>query len=984
MEHFEVRVGCFRQDPATAPKRMLFRWEILRKDTADDLPNHAEPCLREDFILPEMGDTITLTLMSNDWKAPVPVPGLGIIKPRDDYAFRVYNQEGDLRVKAATEGRYEVRFAGAVSSNIVTVSVDAKVGDSVQTIRDELVTAINRAQQKQPLFLPIAKPILNSDIALSMANTRGVAGEITPNPTLPHSITASGPQADALLAPSRNKQGLIFHQQTPSQHVASAAESNPMAVVERATERLHKLILPGLESRLAQMARNPQSGVNDPQVRDTLQATKRAIERFTVEYFHHVAKTFFGRNTDLHRSSEMVVPDGKVIASFRRSHAGVFLSGTSKLIADHVDSIFSEDGILSDPLRTETRAYLDSRLLEEAPAMARLIGDQQSRLGALTVAIASGQETDAVRLADNMTERRSIGWLMGMETELEIPDSLIVKESPKLRFKDVNCLLTWQSKRLNKTFESRRDLPGVTDCLNKALYAQSAPDPTAYFVEDGYFAQENTIDPGTKQPLQNTVFIPLTGDGVVSICVKGVGGHGAQFNAFSILRTETQTTPTLDARFGVEVETPREMNSASHKCLENGADPRQPFSVLTDGLTTEIRAVDDIHHTDTIMVDTHGTVIDDSVDTLYKKQIEARALDLDADLSAIVNDKRFPPYGKIYYYWLFVRSLGGDWRGPFPVTRDSLPDQAKRKPRGLLLPQVHAQNPAAMPVLSARVMPEPPMKPRTINRFDNASNAADVEGDATDSLSIVADPNSPTGYVAKIVIDNKQVPASNNTTDGMPRYAQYYLVNSFNFVLFRRVPRVQIEPSDETQNVRQAFLDQNLNALAEDLDYYQGSRWYQSIIDSDWEFAGISHVPISTNDHLEETITLQYGHKSQPVIGLEAVDGGWEYLAVIVSKRSADHCYQVPRTRKETGFDPDSIPEFPVASVTPDEIGRPVPELGTQPPRPYVLRQGPNIQPKEHRAVRFEHSNPSITLPGYAPARVRHIAPQVEGVVVEE
>lgn len=983
MEHFEVRVGCFRQDPDTAPKRMLFRWEILRKDSADDLPLHAEPCLREDFILPEVGDTIKLTLMSSDWKAPVLVPGLGIIKPRDDYAFRVYNQEGDLRVKTAAEGRYEVRFTGGVSSVTVTISVDAKTGDSVETIRDALVTAINLKQKEQSSFVPIARPVLSSDIALSMPNVRGAEGEITPNPTLPDSITATGPQAGAFLAPGRNRQGLVFQEQTPSQHVASAAESNPMVVVERASARLQELILPGLGSHLAQKTGYPSASAEDPEIVAAVTAAKNTIERFTVAYFHHVAKTFFGRNTDLHRSSELLVPDGKNFVAHQRSDSGAFLSGTSKLISDHVDGIFSDPGIPSDVLRAETTTYMDSRLLEEAPAMARLMGDQQSRLGALAVAIASGQETDAVRLTDKVIERKSVGWLMGMETELDVPDELIAEESPKLIFKNVNCLLTWQSQRLGATFESRRDLPGVTDCLNKALYAQDAPDPSAYFVEDGYFNEENTIDPGTKKPIQNTVFIPLTGDGVVSICVKGVGGHGAQFNAFSIVRTETDTAPSPDARLSVEVETPRVMNSASRELLENGVDPRQPFSIFADGLTAEVRAVDDIHHTDTIMVDTNGAIIDDSVHTLYEKQVKARASDSDADLSTIVNDKRFPPYGKTYYFWLFARSLGGDWRGPFSVTRDSLPDEAKRRPRGLLLPPSHALNPAAMPVLSARVMPEPPMKPRTIQRFDNVSTTATVDGDAADSLRLVADPNSSGSYFAEIVIDNKPVPASDRKIDGMPQYARYYLINGFNFVLFRRVPRVQIEPVDEAQSIAQASLIQNLAALAEDLDYYQGSRWYQSIIESEWVFAGISHVPVGTSDQSAETITLRYGHAGQPTIGLDTVDGGWEYLAVVVSKRSADHCYQVPRTRKETGFDPNSIPEFPVASLKPDEIRRPVPELGTQPPRPYVLRQGPTVEPKDHRAVRFEHSNPSITQPGYAPARTRHIAPRVEGVVEE-
>ncbi|NIY96357.1 MAG: hypothetical protein HWE39_21695 [Oceanospirillaceae bacterium] len=989
MEHFEVRVGCFRQDPNTAPKRMLFRWEILRKDNADDLPIHTKPSLREDFVLPEEGDTVTLTLMSSDWSTPIPVPEFGIIKPRDDYAFRVYSQEGDLRVKVAKEGRYEVRFAGAESSTHTTIGINAGANEPVREIRDRLVKEINRAQAQRPLIVPRAKAILESDIALSIPNVRGKNGEITPNPTLPAYISASGPEAGAILAPPRNKQGIVFQELKPSDHLKSAAESNPMVVVERASARLQELILPGLASHLAQNTGNLASSVEDPEIQIAVAAAKEAIENFTRDYFHHVAKTFFGRNTDLHRSSEMVVQDGENFVSVQRSDSGAFVSGTSRLISEHADRVFLESATLPDVLRNETSAYMDYRLLEEAPAMARLIGDQQVRLGSLAVAIASGQETDAKRIDNGEVERKSIGWLMGMEAEFEVPDELIVENDGELRFENVNCLVTWESQRLNTTLESRRDLRGVTDCLNKALYEDGAPDPSAYFVEDGYFNQENTIDPGSKQPVQNTVFIPTTGDGVVSICVKGVGGHGAQFNAFSIIRTETDTAPGPADRERAEVEMPREMNSASPEVLENGTDPRQPFSILTDGLTTEVRAVDDIHHTDAIMVDTSGVVIDDSVDAMYKKQLDARDEDPDADLSTLVNDRRIPPYGKTYYYWLFARSLGGDWRGPFPVTRDSLPDEVKQRPRGLLLPPLHAQNPAAMPILSARVIPEPPMKPRTIKRFDDQQRVAAVAGDAADSLSINADPTSPTGYFANVVIDNKPVPASDRTTDGMPRYARYYLVNGFNLILFRRVPRVQIEPTDDRIDVLQDKFLQRLTALADDLGYYQGSRWYKSIIESDWDFAGISHIPLSESQQLAETITLRYGNighegTDQPTIGLGAVDGGWEYLAVVVGKRAADHCYQIPRTRNETGFDPNSIPEFPVVSVKLDEIGRAVPEFGTQSPRPYVLRQGPLVLPKDHRAVRFEHSNPSITLPGYAPARTRHIAPRVEGIVVEE
>lgn len=989
MEHFEVRVGCFRQDPSTAPKRMLFRWEILRKDTADDLPIKAEPSLREDFVLPEEGDTITLTLMSSDWSTPIPVPGFGIIKPRDDYRFRVYSQEGDLRVKVAKEGRYEVRFAGADLKNPTTIGIDAAADDTVDTIRDRLMVEINRAQKQQPLFVPIAKAILDSDIALSMPNIRGKNGEITPNPTLPDFISAAGPSADAFLAPPRNKQGIVFEELKPSQHLEDAAKSNPMVVVERASARLQELILPGLASHLAQNTGDLASTVEDPEILTAVAAARNAINNFTRDYFHHVAKTFFGRNTDLHRSSEMVVRDGENFVSVKRSDAGAFVSGTSRLISEHAELGFPDLATLSDVLRSETRSYMDYRLLEEAPAMARLMGDQQVRLGSLAVAIASGQETEAKRLDNGEVERKSIGWLMGMEAEFEVPDELIVEHDPELRFENVNCLLTWESQRLNTTLESRRDLPGVTDCLNKALYEDGAPDPSAYFVEDGYFNQESTIDPGSKQPIQNTVFIPTTGDGVVSICVKGVGGHGAQFNAFSIVRTETDTAPGPADRERAEVEMPREMNSAATEVLENGTDPRQPFSILADGLTTEIRGVDDIHHTDTIMVDTSGVVIDDSVKAMYQKQLDARDADPDADLSALVNDRRVPPYGKTYYYWLFARSLGGDWRGPFRVTRESQPDEVKQRPRGLLLPPLHAQNPAAMPILSARVIPEPPMKPRTIKRFDEEATITAAEGDAADSLSIDADSTSPTGYFAKIVIDNKPVPASDRTTDGMPRYARYYLVNGFNLVLFRRVPRVQIEPSDDRIDVGQDAMPERLTELADDLSYYQGSRWYTSIIESEWDFAGISHIPLSESQQLAETITLRYGDigydgTDQRTIGLGAVDGGWEYLAVVVSKRASENCYQVPRTRNETGFNPNSIPEFPVVSVKLDENGRAVPEFGTHPPRPYVLRQGPLVLPKDYRSVRFEHSNPSITLPGYAPARTRHIAPRVEGIVVEE
>jgi hypothetical protein len=273
------------------------------------------------------------------------------------------------------------------------------------------------------------------------------------------------------------------------------------------------------------------------------------------------------------------------------------------------------------------------------------------------------------------------------------------------------------------------------------------------------------------------------------------------------------------------------------------------------------------------------------------------------------------------YVWLFARSVAGGWLPPIAVNRST------DSPFGLKLPpSLSGLAPNQIPRLSTGTPEAPRLKrPEIIVR---------------------------TGQDGKLYLDVVVNAVASTDTD--PGYYEKYGIDRLHMLVFRRPGDL---PKDGI-STRHSALRSRSSDVQDDFAYYQSTGWYKALLVSGWFPLPDIYVYPNPAPSASE-LTLSYPTVAVP---------GWKYLAVIVAKRSQDLCYQVPRTAQESGTVDDNS-YFPAVGYVPDGV---LLKADTPQAWRYLASgydPGSVVPPQFDKAIRFEYSQPAVTVECYLPSQ---------------
>ncbi len=616
-------------------------------------------------------------------------------------------------------------------------------------------------------------------------------------------------------------------------------------------------------------------------------------------------------------------------------------------------------------------------LARASAVAAESVLDVMNARRAITLTIASGSKIEAFRTADGDVSigRKSVGSLFALERLFDFADLTdeAVKAVRDIRFAadgteyKVSARLTWM--RENGT---SLDAVPIPDCFGRGTRIQepaTAPPVEAFFIEDGYFKKTIRLSGQNPPAESDPVFVPTCGDGLVSICVRGVAESLALYSACAVQRTETPAPPafdqnllepivpqSLEALIKEEKERESQETDEEKKKQARGALLELFPPMSKPDASGLIREVSVTAYQKTMVVNLAESGLNGAVAAEIDREsivnqdaASLKGLSPNQRVERSVADGQFmrrngrPPYGRSFYFWVFLKGLDGEWLSkPIPVVRrppTMRMDGWKRKlinGPGFSLPPTENGNPidpTAYPVLAASRPVEPPL-----------GGKPSGPGDTPKTLLLDRDLSKSPPKMQPIFTffhaPFSQTPAERaaNTTT----YLQWFGITELHAVLFRRVPKVELPKTEMRSMLARAQVDP-------DLAYHKSQPWFKTTIAEGWEFVDLSKHTEADLSNLEAGLNL-LRFKGQESASL---DSGYEYYAAVIAKRPEALCYQAGSAT------------FPVLKcyVTP-----PAPDSTNPPATQTINGEEPPLALSGDFPVRFEYSNPSHTNIAYEPA----------------
>jgi hypothetical protein len=910
MSVHELRLGCYRDKANEDSNWFRFRWmiNIVHSKLVGIAPLADGTFDAGDLRPSGPSDWFRLTLTPKG-----EAPDTYDIRPDNQRPFTLYGLVGDIEIVAAVPGTYSVVLEVSLPPKIpifAKVAVQANANDTSQTICTALVNEINSKIE---------------DVVSSLATLNSIA--LRPKqPAAIIKLSAQGPTPNCILTHQHNDRPIVGEAKTAHD-----------TLVEFEKDIFPEAIVDKMKSLLIDACQSVWSGKHSQLVSI---ATHLARILYPV-----ISRYYLGADTDVG------IGQGGIDAQTAiPSTAFVRRIEVALVEALRVLEVATRD---DEPRQVQYELLL-TRIVEVLPALIVRTAADQDKLKLLATASASGMHV-SVALPPAAPGSKSkfvdvpIGELLGLEYCLDAAKYTAARKtkSRTRNYKQVKAELSWFDEKGNLIASSLPTRPNE-NCFNNPL-GETGDPPSAQFVEDATFdlllrkVDQSTVDLSGSA----LTFKPTCGDGLVSVSVTNVGGHGSRYTAFVFLRTEEDIAPDLTSINPLpKAIVPYSEEQAVLAGFERSR-VAPPMVLDTFGNLSLMQRVD---FTEKLTVEADapkGALIKQDAADLYGK-----TPDPGEPLSTLIVHNNVPPLGRLFYYWVSYKALDGTWTKPSPVAR-----QPNAK---LSLPMKYAGDGTVMPIL--------------------ASSQPDAPSISTDGL--LAKPGAKKGWFhISVIVQNDPIKDVTGNHKVLPRYAEIYKIEQLHLVIFRRMPKVDLSE----QTTRSFVVDEP------DLDYYRYQPWFHQLEFDHWEFVALS-VASGFNPSSDGRVEVTLVDNTGVALNLP---GGWDYLGVVVAKRSSEYCYRIPPTKQEPGYDPARPNLFPVVRYQERPDGGVDRINGVEPARPYATilplpKAGPVPTPgldkpvtepvDDHlpmRSVLFEYSRPAFTPPRYFQPYVVPPAPRV-------
>ncbi len=378
-----------------------------------------------------------------------------------------------------------------------------------------------------------------------------------------------------------------------------------------------------------------------------------------------------------------------------------------------------------------------------AAAVARIVTPTDAACNALknlVFAVASGITLEVTKKSGNTTIAKTfpIGTLLGLEYVIDTsaPEHAPLRDLQG-RLKRLHARLTWY--RANGPNLEMPTNNYIENVFQQPLQSTEITMPKAWFVEDAFFTQKinvSSINPWDPRPylklseLQSQmlaedkgelIYKPTCGDGLVSITVEGIATPGAQYTSFVVVRGENPDQPPgVEQAEPATPVVPQDQTDFTTDQFHRYGPPTSPGPVVKRG--HPVISYHRIYHADAKQPynedGTANIIPENTADRLYERQQE-----VGSPTSEILKEDRWALLGHVNYFWIYVRSLGGEWlsveeggvRRPLAIPVRRRPDYSVlRLPDELSTSSdrerqaIPKESPDAMPFLSQRSHQMPP------------------------------------------------------------------------------------------------------------------------------------------------------------------------------------------------------------------------------------------------------------------------------------